>query len=156
MNRLLLTVLAATFLAATTVWPADEGAAAAKEYARFEGTWRFASIEAEGMKLPTEQLKDTRMVLKGNRFTVKEGDVTYKGTFKVDVAKNPKQIDVTFTEGPEKGKTMQGIYELTADTYKVCIGMPGKPRPKEFVSKPGSGHVLEVLKREKDAPKKKD
>jgi uncharacterized protein (TIGR03067 family) len=67
----------------------------------------------------------------------------------VDVAKKPKTIDITFTEGPEKGKTIVGIYELEGDTYKVCINVNGKERPKEFAAKAGSGHGLEVLKREK-------
>jgi uncharacterized protein (TIGR03067 family) len=155
MNRLYLSVLAATFLAAATGRSDDKGDAA-KEYARFEGTWKFASIEAEGAKMPAAAFKDARLVIKGNRFTMTMGDVSYKGTYKVDVSKSPKQIDVTFTEGPEKGKAALGIYELTADTYKVCIGTAGKPRPKAFVSKAGSGHVLEVLKREKSEPKKKD
>jgi uncharacterized protein (TIGR03067 family) len=62
---------------------------------------------------------------------------------------HPKTIDVTFTEGPEKGKSSYGIYELEGDTYRVCIGLTGKPRPTDFASTPGSGHVLEVLKREK-------
>jgi hypothetical protein len=31
----------------------------------------------------------------------------------------------------------------------VCADVQGKNRPKEFAVKPGSGFVLEVLKREK-------
>ena len=53
------------------------------------------------------------------------------------------------TEGPGKGKTMLGIYELTGDTYKVCFALPGGERPKEFASKPGSKTMLIVMKREK-------
>ena len=40
------------------------------------------------------------------------------------------------------------IYELTDDTYKVSIGMPGKPRPTSFTSKPGSGNGFQILKRD--------
>ena len=120
-----------------------------KELARFDGTWGFVSIEVEGMKVPEEEVKKSgKLVIKGGKFTLKEGDSTYEGTFKVDLSKKPKQIDVTFTEGPDKGKTFLGIYEVEGDTYKNCIGMAGKDRPTEFTSKPGSGHVLEVLKRE--------
>jgi len=67
----------------------------------------------------------------------------------VDVAKKPKQLDITFTDGPDKGKTTLAIYELEDDTYKVCIDVGEKGRPTEFASKKGSGHVLQVLKREK-------
>jgi uncharacterized protein (TIGR03067 family) len=134
---------------------AAEDDAARKEYAKFTGTWRFASIEAQGQQLPERFFKDSRLVIDGEHFTLKEGNVSYKGSFKVDVTKKPKQIDVTFTEGPEKGKTARGIYELDGDTYKVCMGSVGKGRPTAFESKPGSGHVLEILKREK-APSEGD
>jgi uncharacterized protein (TIGR03067 family) len=120
-----------------------------KEYDRFEGTWKFVSIEVEGMKVPEDMIKGQRLNCKGTQFTAEGMGEAFKGTFKVDASKKPKTIDVHFTEGPEKGNTLLGIYELEGDVYKVCLGTPGKSRPTEFVSKPGSGHVLEILHREK-------
>ncbi len=120
-----------------------------KEIDKFQGTWKFVSIVAEGKEVPEDGFKDARLIIKGDKFTSTDGKETHKGTFKVDVSKQPKTIDVVFTEGPEKGNTSKGIYELEGDTYKVCIGLTGKTRPTEFASKPDSGHVLEVLKREK-------
>jgi len=141
--RLLWVLVAGLFLAAD-----DE--AVKKEYKNFTGTWKFVSLEVEGMKVGEEAVKESRLIIKGNEFTMKSPEGNYKGTYKVDVSKKPKQIDVAFTDGPEKGKTSLGIYELDGDTYKVCISLAeNKDRPTEFASKPGSGHVLEVLKREK-------
>jgi hypothetical protein len=57
-----------------------------------------------------------------------------------------------FTQGPEKGNTSYGIYELAGDDWKLCLTIAGKKRPTEFAAKPKSGHGFEVLKREK--PKK--
>jgi uncharacterized protein (TIGR03067 family) len=128
--------------------PKDD--AAKKEYEKFTGTWKIESLVVEGTAGEAEQIKDVRLVLKGNRFTLKQGDVsTYGGTYVVDVSKKPKTIDILFESGPEKGNKALGIYELEGDTYKVCIALAGKQRPTEFASKPGSGLVLEVLKREK-------
>jgi hypothetical protein len=56
------------------------------------------------------------------------------------------------TEGPEKGNTSLGIYELQGDDLKLCLTITAKDRPTEFAAKPKSGHGFEVLKREK--PKK--
>ncbi len=120
-----------------------------KELKRFEGTWKWISLESEKMKLSEEALEHPRLKIMGDKFTVTEQATTFGGTFKVDPSKKPKTMDVTFTEGPEKGKTFTGIYELEGDTYKVCIDPEGKSRPKEFAVKQGSGFVLEVLKREK-------
>jgi uncharacterized protein (TIGR03067 family) len=127
--------------------PADE--ATKKEYDRFEGTWTFVSVEMNGQKVPVDALKDTKLVLKGNTFAMAEGKQISRGTYKVDLSKKPKHIDATFNDGPEKGKTLMGIYELKGDIYKVCISITGKDRPKDFVSTPDSGHVLEVLKRQR-------
>jgi len=121
-----------------------------KELARFEGTWKWVSIEMEKMKLSADALEHPRLKLMGDKFSVtEENNATFGGTFKVDPSKKPKTIDVTFGDGPEKGKTALGIYELEGDTYKVITDPAGKSRPTEFAVKPGSGHVLQVLKREK-------
>src|SRR5205814_9222166 len=83
-----------------------------KDIDRLDGTWKFISVEASGMKLPEDQFKNSRLVMKGNQFTVTMGGNTSKGTYQVDATKKPKTLDVTFTEGNEKGFAMQGIYEL--------------------------------------------
>jgi uncharacterized protein (TIGR03067 family) len=146
MKKHFLLVVGVVFLVA-----ADDAAEnVKKELARFEGTWRWVLIETEKMKISEDDLKDTRVQLMGDKFTVTENaNSTFGGTFKVDPSKKPKTIDVTFGDGPEKGKIALGIYELEEDTYKVITDPAGKSRPTDFAVKPGSGHVLQVLKREK-------
>lgn len=149
-------VLLAVFVAVAPVMAADTPEdAARKEYARFEGAWKIVSVEVEGKKLPETFFKGSGLVLKGPEFTYQEGGRTTKGAYRVDVSKKPKQIDITFSEGPQKDKTLLGIYELEGDTYRLCLNPTGKDRPTEFTSKPGSGHVLEILQRQKEAPKEK-
>jgi uncharacterized protein (TIGR03067 family) len=126
--------------------PAESDAAKA-EYARFEGTWSYESVEVEGKAVPDDVLKTRKLILKGNQFTLQQQSPPDQGTFKVDVSKSPKTIDVTFTGGPEMGRVSLGIYELEGDVCRVCIGLVDKPRPTTFISTPNSGHVLEVLKR---------
>jgi uncharacterized protein (TIGR03067 family) len=122
-----------------------------KELDKFQGTWRFFSYEEEGTKLGEEALHETSLVIKGDAFTVTEGsNNTMHGTFKFDLSKKPKTIDITFTDGPQKGLTMLGIYELEGDTYKICLNAQGKKRPTEFAAK--NGDAVEVLKREKPKP----
>ncbi len=127
----------------------DSDEAVKKELARFEGTWKYVSIETDNAKIPEEALKHPRCKIVGDKFTVTEENNSYSGTLKIDPTKKPKIIDVTFTDGPEKGKTSLGIYELEGDDLKACIDPEGKTRPTEFALKPGSGFFLEVLKREK-------
>ena len=129
---------------------ADDKDEIKKELERFQGTWKFESLEVGGMKMDVGVYKDVRLILEGDKFTHKEGKEPAHGTFKVDVSKKPKTIDITFTDGPEKGNTILGIYELDGDTYRVCIDLAKKDvRPTKFESKKGTMLVLEVLKREK-------
>jgi uncharacterized protein (TIGR03067 family) len=116
---------------------------------RFEGSWRFESVIVEGREVPPGGLKASRLTLKGDTFEMSDSLATYRGTFRLDPSVTPRTIDMDFTEGPEADKTSLGIYELEGDTFKLCIGLTGKARPGEFVSKPGRGHALEVLKRQK-------
>jgi uncharacterized protein (TIGR03067 family) len=127
----------------------DAEAAIRKEQERFEGTWGFASVEMGGKAISLAGFKGIKLVLKGDHFILKEPTATYGGHYAVDTAARPKTIDIIFTEGPEAGKVSKGIYELEGDTYKICVGMAGEPRPSEFASKAGSRYVLEVMKREK-------
>ncbi len=144
-TRLFLVLAVGLLMAPGT--PKDD--AAKKEYEKFTGTWRIVSFEMEGTKADAEELKDSRLVLKGDKFTMSLGPMSYGGTYQVDPTKKPRTMDVTFTDGPDKGKTLLAIYELDGDIYKVCIAEPGKERPKEFTSAKGSGCALEVFKREK-------
>src|SRR5262249_19717379 len=112
------------------------------------GTWRFKSIHRSGQDLPSDTFKGSKLICKGRDFTATSPEGTLHGIFSIDVSRSPKTIDVTFTDGADKGKHFLGIYELKDDSYKVCMAEPGKDRPQAFESKPGSVQVLEVLKRE--------
>lgn len=129
----------------------DDGAraeAVRAEQKRFEGTWKFVSMEVNGKAATEADFKDSRLILEGNRFTAKEkGEVT--GTYDVDPTATPKTIDLTLVLGPDRRATILGIYELEGDTYKICSALPGRPRPKEFTSKAGSGQGVQVMTREK-------
>src|SRR5436853_6744929 len=128
---------------------ADEKADLEKEVRKFQGTWTFESSEAGGEKLPVGELKGLILTFEGDKHTVKKGDeVIQVGTQKLDPSKSPKTIDVTMTEGPNKGAVMLGIYEIDGDTLKVCFDPEGKKRPTRFKSASGS-QTLVVHKRVK-------
>jgi len=137
------------------VWKRTKTAAGDKlkaiqsELKRFEATWRFVSIEVDGKRVPEEAFKEDTLMLKGKQFTQTVQGRPTNGAFKIDPTVTPKTIDIAFTDGEGKTNTLKGIYELKGDTQKICIAAPGKPRPTEFVTKPDSGHVIQVLKREK-------
>jgi uncharacterized protein (TIGR03067 family) len=84
---------------------------------------------------------------------LQEGKVIISSTTKIDPARKPMTIDVTYTEGDSKGRTALGIYKIEGEILTICRTAPDKPRPTEVASQPGSGHPLMTYKRQKVAAK---
>jgi len=116
-----------------------------------DGTWTLIAGEADGKALPEKLVKDGKLVIKGAEYTVRLADVgTLTGTQKLDSTKGPKTIDIMDANGPNKGKTCLGIYELKGDEFRVVFAAPGKLRPKTFATTPDSGQWMHVWKRVKE------
>src|SRR5262245_38047422 len=135
-----------SIILAAALQATDKAAAVQAELKKFEGTWSFVEMEIEGKPAPLDAFKDARLILKGSNFTLREPESTLNGTFTINPTANPKTIDVTFSDGPETGRTTLGIYSLEGDTYKVCMGIPSQPLPTTFKTEPYSPHVIQVLK----------
>jgi uncharacterized protein (TIGR03067 family) len=121
-----------------------------KEMAQLEGEWTMVSGEANGMSMPEASVKMGKRVAKDGETTITfGGQVYFKAKFSIDPTKKPKGIDYNMTEGPTKGKTHLGIYELYGDTVKFCFAAPGADRPTDFTAKEGSQRTLSVWKRDK-------
>ena len=115
-----------------------------------EGTWTLSSGEVNGKALTKEQLKDGKLVIEKDHYTVTlEGREAITGEQKLDATAKPKTIDIKDSSGDNKGKTCLGIYELKGDEFHVAFAGPGKDRPTKFSSKPDSGHWVHVWKRVK-------
>ncbi|MCI0639458.1 MAG: TIGR03067 domain-containing protein [Gemmataceae bacterium] len=126
-----------------------KGDAVKMEMKQLEGVWVLQSLENDGKPLSEEQLKQIRLTIKGDRYTVEVGDRKVELTYKLDPSKKPKTIDFSLVGDDEK-KTTPGIYELATDTFKMCRAAEvGGKRPAEFSAAEGSGRILAVYKREK-------
>lgn len=133
-------------LVAQTAVRADEPNGDAK---KVEGTWLPTKMELAGTPLPDEVMKSIKMVLEKDKYLVTVGAQKDEGTTKVDAKAKPKAMDITGTEGPNKGKTFLAIYELNGDELKICYDLSGKERPKKFETKPNTQLFLAIYQREK-------
>jgi uncharacterized protein (TIGR03067 family) len=145
MRRFIVVAVAVVSLAVSgAAWGADND----KE--QFQGVWKIVSVEIDGQNLPMEALKGAQLVVKGECYSFTLGDTHLEFTFKLDPVKKPKEIDLTVTEGPEKGKTYYGIYKFEGDLYTICRATePGKARPAQFETKPKTGYMIVVWQRTK-------
>jgi uncharacterized protein (TIGR03067 family) len=129
-------------------YPAAGGGAAADGDA-LQGTWLPSAAELAGKPFSDEARKTIRLVVKGDKYTVTAGKQVDRGTVKLNPKAKPKELDITGTDGPNKGKTIRAIYERDGDTLRVCYDLSGKARPKEFKTKEGTQLFLVTYKRQK-------
>ena len=128
----------------------EDTESAKNDMAQLQGEWSMASAGGGSQALPSDTLKNSKRVCKGDETTVVVGgQLLIKAKFTLDPSKKPKRIDYQVTGGPNAGKTQLGIYELSGDTVKFCFSAPGMDRPTDFTAKAGDGRTLSVWKRDK-------
>ena len=113
---------------------------------RLQGTWKVVSMVTDGKEVPAEKIKEARLTIAGNRYMLKGTAEDFRGAFKINENKTPKQIDTTFLgeDNKERG-TALGIYELQGRKLKISWRQEKGERPTELVSKPDSGVRSMVL-----------
>lgn len=119
----------------------------ADDHKAMAGTWRIASIDANGSLNDSDDVRKITVVNEpnGDWTLLIDGNTIAKGTSRIDEATNPKTVDLTITEssdGNNVGRTYEGIYEVGEKTRRVCLAMDGGERPTQFFSAAASGHVV--------------
>jgi uncharacterized protein (TIGR03067 family) len=110
--------------------------------AALNGRWTSESAVKAGEAYPDNVRKSIRLVLSRGKYTATVGEDVDEGTYKIDDSESPKTITFVVTKGPNKGKTIQGIYELDKASLRICCDMSGKARPTKFESKPDTQSFL--------------
>jgi len=121
----------------------------ADDAADLKDTWKPTEGTDAGTPLTKKLIDSIVLVITDGKYQVKVLDVDENGTFKFDAAKTPKTMDISATDGPNKGKSILAIYELTGDTLKVCYCVDGSARPDKFESTKENKFLLFVYKRKK-------
>jgi uncharacterized protein (TIGR03067 family) len=141
--RALMTLIATLSIAADN--PKDD--AAKKDLEKLKGTWVATSYVKDTKPAPEADLKMMKLVIAGDQVSFTKGKDLRKSTYKLDPTQKPKAVDIVMIDGPDKGNTLQGIYEISGDELKICLAILNKPRPKELAAKPET--ILETWKRDK-------
>jgi uncharacterized protein (TIGR03067 family) len=136
----MLLVFASTGLCADPKQPSDDKAVI--------GRWASESAVMAGKAFPDDVRKSIFLVLSNSgKYFARVGDQVDEGTYTVDATKSPKTITIVGLKGPNKGKTILGIYELGKGALRVCYDMSGKSHPDKFESKPDTQLFLASYRR---------
>jgi uncharacterized protein (TIGR03067 family) len=123
-----------------------------RDLALLEGTWAIAGKEFMGKKATKEEVEKLtaacEVVVKDGKWTLWSDDnetgkkeIVNEGTLKLDPKATPKELDLAYTKGQDKGTTDKAIYDIDGDTLKVCYAFMSAERPTEFAGK-GDGKAL--------------
>jgi uncharacterized protein (TIGR03067 family) len=101
----------------------------------YAGEWQAVDAEANGKKLPAEQINKTKVVLTARTLVLTDtfAHSTFVAKYQVNSTVTPNTIDMTVLEGPDKGKSAIGIIAPKgADRLKLCFALAGQDRPQQF------------------------
>lgn len=121
------------------------------EQRKFQGVWQFTTVEQDGTKLGQDKLADGKWLFESDKSTLKLGTSLQESKLTLDPSKDPRQINLAVTAGPDKGSTYRGIYKFVDDELILCFpGNTKAERPKEFSGNAGNGQAVYVLKKKKE------
>ena len=116
-----------------------------------EGTWVVQSAVMRGQ--PSEEPVGDKMVFAGDKLTVfVKGQERPAVRFSIDASKTPQHIDLVHEMGGES-LVIKGLIEVKGDKARLCMGLPGSPRPASFESPSDSTHMVLSLERQVQEPK---
>jgi uncharacterized protein (TIGR03067 family) len=127
-----------------------------KALKELEGTYKVTALEKAGKAAEKALTDSVKIIIKGDEFTLtfdKDGEKQEKkAKIKVDSSSTPATIDITPSDGPEKGKTFPGIFKIEKGEVTIIFTEKGD-RPKEFKSE-GESMMVKMKKDEKEKEKK--
>jgi uncharacterized protein (TIGR03067 family) len=135
-----LTVISA--LPAITVRAAQTPTKPTGIMAELQGTWTMTSTNGEDVTASGQQVVT---IITNNRYeqTV-NGQLSERGTFKIDESKKPMTVDVTITEGENAGRSQVGVFQVSGKTLTVKLAVVGSAvRPTDFT--PADGFITLIM-----------
>jgi uncharacterized protein (TIGR03067 family) len=142
--------LACALLASALLAVAAARPDAAADLKSLVGKWELVKAELGGNDVTAGLKYADFQIRPGGAYTVKFVGDPDEGTFAVDPAKTPRQMDIkTGKTGPHEGKTVRAIYKLDGDTLTVCYELSGGDRPTAFKTTAGTKQLLAEYRRAK-------
>lgn len=102
------------------------------------GTWQAVEAELGGKLLPLEIVRSIKLVLSAGEYQVGNDF----GTVEIDSTAKPAAMIIKGTKGPNEGKTLLAIYELSGDTLRICYDLTGQKPPSTFATEAGTQQFL--------------
>lgn len=112
-----------------------------------QGEWAPVTLISNGQPLPAAMLSMGVRTITGNETKVVfGGQVMVHAKMRLDESRTPVAVDyLNIGRGPRT--VSLGILERRAHLVRICMAPPDRPRPGDFSSEKGSGHIFSEWKR---------
>ena len=108
-----------------------------------DGWWVATNGQLGGFPLPAEALTDLPLRLQNGTFCL--GADTGRTVFNGHV--RPASLDLILTHGPNRGRIVPAIYDLSAAGLRLCCDLSGACRPDTFTAPAGTRRFLVSYRR---------
>ena len=104
-----------------------------------EGTWAPIAASVSGKELLVAELRVKYLILDGHDYNIvdRSNQVVDRGEYLVNDSARPWTIDIVGRDGPNAGRSMLAIFELTGDRLTVCYNLDSGTRPGELPAESG-------------------
>jgi len=126
-----------------------------EEFSNLKGSWEVIMAIANAkiasrFKSVTLKISNDLIELADDSKVIWSGTYKIDFTYRTEVAKKPRTIDINYTVGEYKSKTALGILSFGRADFNsltICLAEPSKERPDDFTSPANSRRLLLELKR---------
>lgn len=114
-----------------------------------QGAWVIDDAKLGGRD-HKDDFAGMKLTITGDAYVIDFADNSDKGAIVIDPTKKPKHIDLTTRkDGPFKGRTLTGLYELKGATVVLCLNSEKPDRPTKFEAPLKTPLMLLTFTREK-------
>lgn len=124
--------LLATLLVGVGLVPLASAADEPNDQKLLAGTWKPLEANLGGNLIDQMLLDTARVAYAGDKYTITIGDKKEEGSYKLDAAKMPKEMDIFPTSGDNNGKTFFAVYKIDGDNLTICYSITEGVRPESF------------------------
>lgn len=117
-----------------------------------DGAWLPVAAYVCGEVLPVAELRIARLLLKDGAYQILDNQqhVVDRGEIRLRAQAVPASMDIVGIEGPNAGRTLLAIYELSNDLLSICYDMEGgAERPRSM--QPEEDQILLLITYARDA-----
>jgi uncharacterized protein (TIGR03067 family) len=131
-------------------WEAHMAEKASGQAGNLSGSWRAVYSELNGEMTAVSHFAGIVITFKGKQFDIEVNGVKeHAGTYNIDTKSDPARITYVYEQSTfyELGKPRVGIFQVTKNTFKDCLGAVGAVPPKSFNTTHASNVVMTIHQR---------